>query len=95
MESYLIEEIIQVTGDAKSRAFWEKAVRVLGENIVASEFSELKYQMQTKAVHEPSPEVHITFESATRKCLCGFHQNGEKTHSNKVVVGNRQSWRIF
>jgi hypothetical protein len=53
MESYLIEEIIKVTGDAKSRAFWEKAIRVLGENIVASEFSELKYQMQTKAIHEP------------------------------------------
>ena len=53
MESYLIEEIIQITGDSKSRAFWEKAIRILGENTVASEFGELKYQMQTKAIHEP------------------------------------------
>ena len=53
MESYIIEDIIRLTGDAKSRAFWEKAVRILGENIVAEEFSELKYQMQTKNVHEP------------------------------------------
>ena len=53
MGSYIIEDIIRLTGDAKSRAFWEKAVRILGENIVAEEFSELKYQMQTKDVHEP------------------------------------------
>ena len=38
MGSYIIEDIIRLTGDAKSRAFWEKAVRILGENIVAEEF---------------------------------------------------------
>ena len=53
MGNYIIDDIIQLTGDAKSRAFWEKAVRLLGENIVAEEFSEMKYQIQTKDVREP------------------------------------------
>ncbi len=53
MESYLIEEIIRLTGDAKSQPFWERAVRLLGEAIVAEEFGELKYQMQTRNVREP------------------------------------------
>ncbi|HCE97217.1 MAG TPA: hypothetical protein DER10_01825 [Elusimicrobia bacterium] len=53
MGSYIIEEIIQLTGDSKSRAFWEKAVRLLGENIVAEEFGEMKAQMHTKNIREP------------------------------------------
>ena len=53
MGNYIIEDIIRLTGDAKSRAFWEKAVRILGENIVAEEVGELKYQIQTKDVREP------------------------------------------
>lgn len=53
MESYIIEDIIQLTGDTKSRAFWEKAVRILGENIVAEEFGELKCQMHNKTIRDP------------------------------------------
>ena len=53
MGSYIIEDIIQLTGDTKSRAFWEKAVRLLGENIVAEEFGEMKFQMHTKNIREP------------------------------------------
>ena len=54
MGSYLIEEIIEATKDAKSRAFWEKAIRVLGEGVVAEEFGEMKYQMNTRGVREPA-----------------------------------------
>jgi len=53
MGSYIIEDIIQLTGDTKSRAFWEKAVRLLGENIVAEEFGEMKCQMHNKNIREP------------------------------------------
>lgn len=54
MESYIIDEIIQLTGDTKSRAFWEKAVRILGENIVAEEFGELKCQLHNKHIRNPA-----------------------------------------
>lgn len=54
MDSYVVDEIIEVTKDAKSRAFWEKAIRVLGEGVVAEEFSELKYQMNTRGIREPA-----------------------------------------
>jgi len=69
MESYIIEDIIRLTGDAKSRAFWEKAVRILGENIVAEEFSELKYQMQTKNVHEPRKYLTALLNTDFRRAL--------------------------
>jgi hypothetical protein len=54
MTSYLIDEIIGVTKDPKSRPFLEKALRELGEPIVATEFSELKYQIQTRQIHNPA-----------------------------------------
>ena len=54
MGSYIIEDIIQLTGDTKSRAFWEKAVRILGENSVAEEFGELKCQLHNKQIHNPA-----------------------------------------
>ena len=37
--SSLIQEIVNVTKDEKSRAFWSKAVRVLGEGIVCEELA--------------------------------------------------------
>jgi len=45
MTSYLIDDILELTKDLKSRAFFEKALRDLGEQVVAEEFGELKYQM--------------------------------------------------
>ena len=53
-ESYLIEAIIAVTKDPKSRPFYLKAVRVLGEHVAAEEFGELKYQMNTGDVKHPA-----------------------------------------
>ncbi len=54
MASYLIDEIIKFTKDPQSRAFWEKAVRVLGEDQAAEELGELKSQIHTGAVREPA-----------------------------------------
>ena len=54
MTSYLIDEIIGVTKDPKSKPFLEKALRELGEPVVASEFGELKYQIQTRQIHSPA-----------------------------------------
>jgi len=54
MTSYLIDEILGVTKDPKSRPFLEKALRELGEPVVAGEFSEMKYQIQTRQIHNPA-----------------------------------------
>ena len=54
MTSYLIDEIIGVTKDPKSKPFLEKALRELGEPVLAEEFGELKYQIQTRQVHNPA-----------------------------------------
>ncbi|MBI4657227.1 MAG: hypothetical protein HY746_10875 [Elusimicrobia bacterium] len=54
MTSYLIDEILDVTKDYKSRPFFEKALKELGESVVAEEFGELKYQIQTGQVHNPA-----------------------------------------
>jgi hypothetical protein len=67
MASYLIEEIIKVTKDPKSRAFWEKAVRVLGEGPAAEELGELKYQMNTREVREPAKYLTALFKSQMDK----------------------------
>ena len=54
MTSYLIDEILRVTKDPKSQPFLEKALRELGEPIVAEEFGELKYQINTRHIHNPA-----------------------------------------
>jgi hypothetical protein len=54
MTSYLIDDILELTKDLKSRAFFEKALRDLGEPVVAEEFGELKYQMQVGSVQHPA-----------------------------------------
>ncbi|MCX5784247.1 MAG: hypothetical protein NTX59_01005 [Elusimicrobia bacterium] len=54
MTSYLIDEILGVTKDPKSKPFLEKALRELGEPVVAGEFGELKYQIQTRQIRNPA-----------------------------------------
>ena len=54
MPSYLIDEILGVTKDPKSRPFLEKALRELGEPVVAEEFGELKYQIHNRQIHNPA-----------------------------------------
>ncbi len=54
MTSYLIDEILELTKDHKSRPFFEKALRELGEPVVAEEFGEMKHQMRTGQVQHPA-----------------------------------------
>jgi len=54
MTSYLIDEILELTKDHKSRSFFEKALRELGEPVMAEEFGELKYQIRTGQVQNPA-----------------------------------------
>ncbi|HCE97078.1 MAG TPA: hypothetical protein DER10_01125 [Elusimicrobia bacterium] len=54
MTFYVIDEILELTKDHKSRPFFEKALRELGEPVMAEEFGELKYQIQTRQVHNPA-----------------------------------------
>lgn len=80
MESYLIEEILRVTGDTKSRAFWEKAIRLLGENVVAEEFGELKYQMQTKTIREPRKYLTTLLKSRLKA-----HEAGQNKQQQPAI----------
>lgn len=54
MTSYLIDEILELTKDHKSRPFFEKALRELGEPVMAEEFGEMKHQMRTGQVQNPA-----------------------------------------
>lgn len=54
MTSYIIDEILELTKDHKSRPFFEKALRELGEPVMAEEFGEMKHQMRTGQVHNPA-----------------------------------------
>lgn len=54
MDNYLIDEILALTGDHKSRQFFEMALRELGEPVVAEEFGELKHQVRTGSVQNSS-----------------------------------------
>lgn len=54
MTSYLIDEILELTKDHKSRPFFEKALRELGEPVMAEEFGEMKHQMRTGQVYNPA-----------------------------------------
>jgi hypothetical protein len=53
-EGYLLNEIITITKDSKSKFFWLKAINTLGENRVEMELGELKYQMRTGQVEQPA-----------------------------------------
>jgi len=57
-EKYVLSEIIQVTGDSKSRAFWKKALKELGANKVAEDLSELK--LQTHRERKKNPAAYLT-----------------------------------
>lgn len=54
MDNYLIDEILALTGDHKSRQFFEMALRELGEPVLAEEFGELKHQVRTGSVQNPA-----------------------------------------
>ena len=58
MTSYLIDEILELTKDHKSHPFFEKALRELGEPVMAEELGELKYQIQTGKVHNPAKYLY-------------------------------------
>ena len=45
MSTYLLEQIIKITGDKKSKNFWKKAIKTLGPGIVETELGELKSQI--------------------------------------------------
>ena len=67
MTSYLIDEIIELTKDIKSKPFFEKALRELGESIVAEEFGELKHQMRTQQIHNPAKYLTVLLKKQLNK----------------------------
>jgi len=79
MTSYLIDEILGVTKDPKSKPFLEKALRELGEPVVAGEFGELKYQIQTRQIHNPAKYLTTLLKKQLDKA------EGEKEKQNSTV----------
>ncbi len=55
---FVLEEILKLTNDVKSTAFWEKAIKELGPAIVLEEVSETKYQ--TKLGNCRNPAKYLT-----------------------------------
>ncbi|MDI6756687.1 MAG: hypothetical protein QME32_01540 [Endomicrobiia bacterium] len=51
---YLLERIIELTGDAKNSACWKNFIRLLPENAILEETGELKYQISKGAVKNPA-----------------------------------------
>lgn len=52
MNSYVLNEIIEITRDENSMNFWKKAILLLGEGVVSEELGELKYQMHKNTIND-------------------------------------------
>ena len=53
-ETYVLNEIIRITKDRKSRSFWKKAIEQLGAQTVEEDLGELKHQMRLENINHPS-----------------------------------------
>lgn len=74
MDNYLIDEILELTGDHKSRAFFEMALRELGEPVLAEEFGELKHQIRTGAVQNAAKYLTALLKKRLNKIEPGRKQ---------------------
>lgn len=86
MNNYLIDEIIEIIKDPKSRAFWEKAVRILGENTAAEELGELKHQMNTNGVREPAKYLTALFMKQMEKQATAGGQEQQRIEPEKLTT---------
>jgi len=84
MTSYLIDEIIGVTKDPKSKPFLEKALRELGEPIVAGEFGELKYQIHNQQIHNPAKYLTTLLKKQLDKVGGGKEKQNPPGRSEKI-----------
>lgn len=57
-EKYVLGEIIRITGDSKSRAFWKKAIKELGCRRVEEDLGELRFQ--THKEKKKNPAAYLT-----------------------------------
>ena len=84
MDNYLIDEILELTGDHKSRAFFEMALRELGEPVLAEEFGELKHQIRTGAVRTPTKYLTALLKKRLDKLPRPVQKPLAKTGAEKV-----------
>lgn len=54
MSDYLLEQILELTGDRKSTAFFKKVIKNLPEGVVAGLIGDLKHQIHKGAVRNPA-----------------------------------------
>lgn len=84
MPSYLIDEILTLTGDHKSRQFFEMALRELGEPVVAEEFGELKHQVRTGSVQNPAKYLTTLLKKRLAKVTPATQKQSGKDGPEKI-----------
>lgn len=84
MTSYLIDEILALTKDLKSRAFFEKALRELGEPVMAEEFGELKHQVRTGSVQNPAKYLTALLKKRLNQLNSNKQLQSQKTGTEKI-----------
>ncbi|PKK86440.1 MAG: hypothetical protein CVT48_01175 [Thermoplasmata archaeon HGW-Thermoplasmata-1] len=63
---YLLETILELTGDAKNSACWKKFIRLLPESAILEETGELKYQMSKGSIKNPAKYLVALFKKRLR-----------------------------
>ena len=53
-EKYVLSEIIRITKDKKSNAFWKKAIKELGLQCVEEDLGALKHEMRVRDIKSPA-----------------------------------------
>lgn len=84
MTSYLIDDILELTKDHKSRAFFEKALRELGEPVMAEEFGELKHQVRTGSVKNPAKYLTALLKKRLSQLNLTRQQKAQKAEPEKI-----------
>lgn len=87
MSDYLLETILELTGDAKSAAFWKKVIRVLPESVILEEIGELKYQIHKGSVENRAKYLTELFKKRMRGA------GDEKNTHFKVAIKKPTSHR--
>lgn len=81
-ESYLLNEIIALTKDRKSKKFWLKAIAALGEGRVEIELGELKHQLRIGAVVNPAKYLTALLQKQMPDKIAS--QANKKTEGEKL-----------
>ena len=77
--SFVLDEILRLTGDKKSLVFWKLAIEKLGQNSVLEEVRETKYQTQIGNCKNPARYLTSLLSAK----LKNFVESGETIYPAK------------